>query len=39
MNDNGITPVMPVGNGNDLGGGVWIFALLILLGLYLIQSA
>ena len=33
MNDNGITPVMPVGNGNDLGGGVWIFALLILLGM------
>ena len=31
--DNGITPVMPVGNGNDLGGGVWIFALLILLGM------
>ena len=33
MDNNGITPVMPVGNGNDLGGGVWIFALLILLGM------
>ena len=33
--DNGITPVMPIGNGvgDSLGGGVWIFALLILLGM------
>lgn len=32
MNDGGITPVMPIGNGVDSfgGGGFWIFALLIL---------
>ena len=32
--DNGITPVMPIGNyGEDfgMGGGFWIFALLILV--------
>ena len=34
MDGNGITPVMPIGGvGEGLGGGVWIFALLILLGL------
>ena len=36
--DNGITPVMPIGNGiGDFGGGnsfVWIFGLLILLGMF-----
>jgi len=34
--DNGITPVMPIGNGTDGfgGGGFWIFALLILMGMF-----
>ena len=35
--DNGITPVMPIGNGmdNSFGGGFgWMFGLLILLGLF-----
>lgn len=34
--DNGITPVMPIGNGTDAfgGSGMWLFALLILFGLF-----
>lgn len=31
--DNGITPVMPMGNGLGGDGGLWIFALLILFGM------
>ena len=37
MNDaNGITPVMPIGNGGDWGGNgfMWIFGLLILMGMF-----
>ena len=36
-NNTGITPVMPIGNGiggDGLGGGMWIFALLILMSMF-----
>ena len=33
MDTNGITPVMPVGN-DSMSGGLWLFALLILLGIF-----
>lgn len=32
--DTGITPVMPLGGGDGMQGGVWLFALLILLALF-----
>ena len=36
MENGGITPVMPIGNGADFGGSsfMWIFGLLILLGMF-----
>ena len=36
MENGGITPVMPIGNGSDFGGNsfMWIFGLLILLGMF-----
>ena len=35
MDTNGITPVMPIGNGADgMNGGMWLFGLLILLALF-----
>ena len=36
MDNTGITPVMPVGNGGEFGGSsfMWIFGLIVLLGLF-----